>query len=75
MVGTMMPLQRSATGLPVGEVSQRIPRTVRCRNCGELSRAEARQQKPGETMVRYECAYCSHTLTRHYFDAENTVSH
>ena len=70
-----MPLQRTGGGLsPAMEATQRIPRTVRCRNCGELSREEAREQKVGETTVRYECGYCSQTLTRHYFDTD-TVSH
>ncbi|MBC8143587.1 MAG: hypothetical protein H7Y38_19320 [Armatimonadetes bacterium] len=74
MTGTMMPLQRSNAVSTVLESTQRIPRTVRCRNCGSLSREEAREQKTGEVTVRYECGYCSQTLTRHYAD-ENTVSH
>ncbi len=68
MVGTMMPLQRSGAVSTAPEGKERIPRTVRCRNCGSLSREEARQQKTGEVTVRYECGYCKETLTRHYFD-------
>ena len=72
MVGTMTRLQATEGGTSViGTPAQWIPRTVRCRNCGSLSREEVREQLAGdETRVRYECGACRQTQTRYYTGVE-----
>ncbi len=70
MTGTKTTLEPTVNGSPAQTLAtQWIPRTVRCRSCGSLSREEVRERlSDDEIMVRYECGSCRHTQTRHYFE-------
>jgi len=48
---------------------QWITRVIRCRACRELVRESGRRQvSDDETVVDFECDYCCHHETRHYFE-------
>ena len=48
------------------KVVSKIPRTVRCRRCGELAHEAVREHAGGEIAVRYVCHACEARQTRHY---------
>ncbi len=72
MMGSKTTLTPAVNGLPAHLLAtQWIPRTVRCRHCGSLSREEVRERMTDdEILVRYECGSCRHTQTRHYFESQ-----
>lgn len=72
MMGSKTTLEPAVSGSSANYLAtQWIPRTVRCRNCGSLSREEVRERMTDdEIMVRYECGSCRHTQTRHYFESQ-----